>query len=65
MNQITIFNYQALNKEEIELKSLLFCKKNQKEFSPKKTTVAALLNYSKSLSIRKSKYMNVFEMVLN
>lgn len=65
MNQITIFNYQALNKDEKELKSFLFCKKNQKEFSPKKTTVAALLNYSKSLSIRKSKHINAFEMVLN
>lgn len=65
MNQITTFNYQALNQEEKELKSFLFCKKNQKEFSPKKTTVAALLNYSKSLSIRESKYVNTFEMVLN
>lgn len=63
MNKITTFNYVSLNQEEKELKSLLF--EPKKQFFPKQSTINVLLNYSKSLNVRKSKYINAVEMVLN
>lgn len=66
MNQITIFNYLALSKEEEQLKSLLFNdKKTTKRTIPKSSTINTILNYSKALSVRESKHLETISFVLN
>ncbi|MDT8411115.1 MAG: hypothetical protein RQ875_01520 [Vicingaceae bacterium] len=66
MNQITIFNYLALSKEEEQLKLLLFNdKKPVKRNSPKKSTINNILNYSKALSVRDSNHLETVSFVLN
>ncbi len=66
MNQITIFNYLALSKEEEQLKSLLFNdKKTTKRNTPKKSTINNILNYSKALSVRDSEHLETVSFVLN
>ena len=63
MNQITTFNHSSLNQEEGELESLLSDQK--KQFTPKTSTINALLNYSKALIISSSNMVDEIEMVLN
>jgi hypothetical protein len=66
MNQITIFNYLALSKEEEQLKSLLFNdKKTTKRNTPKQSTINNILNYSKVLSVRDSEHLETVSFVLN
>lgn len=63
MNQTTTFNYSSLNQEEKGLKNLL--SEQKKQFTPKKTTINALLNYSKSLKISSSNQVGKINVVLN
>lgn len=66
MNQITIFNYLALSKEEEQLKSLLSNdKKTTKRNTPKQSTINNILNYSKALSVRDSEHLETVSFVLN
>lgn len=66
MNQITIFNYLALSKQEEQLKSLLFNDKNTtKRNTPKQSTINNILNYSKALSVRESEHLETVSFVLN
>ncbi len=66
MQNFTFFDFNEISEKEQELKALL---KNENEgnqkFSPKEETINNILNYSKALSIRKSKTIDCIELVLN
>lgn len=65
MQKFTHSDLLEITEQEQELKTLLNQKKEDKMYSPKKETVSNILNYSKALSIRKSKHLHLIEMVLN
>lgn len=65
MQKFTHFDLLEITEKEQELKLLLKQKKEKKMYTPKKETVDNILNYSKALSIRKSKNLDYFEMILN
>ena len=54
-----------ITEQENDLKTLFSEEKTEEMYSPKKQTIANILNYSKALSIRKSAHLNFIEMVLN
>lgn len=66
MPKITNFDYSILLKKEQEMRELLGLKnKTILRITPKKSTVSAILNYSKALSVRPSKNLEYFTVVLN
>ncbi len=65
MQQFTHFDLLAITVKEEEMKSILHLKKDKQLYSPKKETINNILNYSKALSIRKSKNVGYVEMILN
>ena len=65
MPKFTHFDLLEITEQEKDLKSLLSPQKVEKMYSPKKQTIANILNYSKALSIRKSTNINFIEMILN
>ncbi len=65
MQKFTYFDLLEITKKEAELKVLVGEKKEDKMYSPKKETINNILNYSKALSIRKSKNLDFFELILN
>ena len=66
MQNFTHLDFIELTEKEQELKALLG-KENEEKiiYSPKKETINNILNYSKALSIRKSKNLDCIELVLN
>ena len=65
MQKFTHSDLLEITEQEQELKLLLNQKKEEKMYTPKKETVDNILNYSKALSIRKSKNLEYIEMILN
>ena len=65
MQKFTHLDLLEITEQEQDLKLLLTSKKEEEMFSPKKQTIQNILNYSKALSIRKSKNIDFIEMVLN
>jgi hypothetical protein len=65
MQKFTHFDLLELTEKETQLKSLLKEKKEKKMYSPNKETINNILNYSKALSIRKSKNLTFIELILN
>ena len=65
MQKFTHFDLLEITEKEHELKALLNPKKEEKMYTPKKETINNILNYSKALSVRKSKTLDTIEMVLN
>jgi len=65
MPKFTHLNYLEITKNEQEFKLLLTEKKEEKMYAPKQSTIDNILNYSKTLSVRKSKYLNFIEFILN
>ncbi|MCO6500465.1 MAG: hypothetical protein J5I47_08830 [Vicingus serpentipes] len=63
MKEFTHLDLLEITEKEQELKMLL--SEEEKEFSPKQSTVNFILDYSKALSIRKSKSIDYIEMLLN
>lgn len=64
MQTFTHFDFLKLTEDEKHIKSELL-KIVKKEKSPKQQTINNILNYSKALSVRKSKNIEQIEMVLN
>jgi len=64
MQTFTYFDFLEITETEELLKSEL-SEKVEKDKSPKQETINNILNYSKALSIRKSKCVEHIEMVLN
>jgi len=65
MQKFTHSDLLEITEQEQGLKLLLNQKKEDKMYTPKKETVDNILNYSKALSIRKSKNLEYIEMILN
>jgi hypothetical protein len=65
MQKFTHSDLLEITKKEQEFKLLLNQKKEDEMYTPKKETVDNILNYSKALSIRKSKNLEYIEMILN
>lgn len=65
MPKFTHFDLLEITEQENDLKTLFSEEKTEEMYSPKKQTIANILNYSKALSIRKSAHLNFIEMVLN
>ncbi|MDF1672877.1 MAG: hypothetical protein P1U41_05205 [Vicingaceae bacterium] len=65
MQNFTHFDLQEITKKEKELKMLLNLTKEKMYYTPKKETINNILNYSKALSIRKSKQLDFIELILN
>ncbi len=65
MQKFTHFELLEITEKEAEIKALIHNKKEKKMYSPKQETINNILNYSKALSIRKSKNLDYFELVLN
>ena len=65
MQKFTHSDLLEINEQENDLKAFLKQKKEAKMYSPKKETISNILNYSKALSIRKSKNIDFIEMILN
>lgn len=65
MQIFTHFDLQEITKKEEDLKKMLGIPKKEHTNSPKKQTINNILNYSKALSVRESKTMGYFEMLLN
>ena len=65
MQKFTHFDLLEISEEEAKFKALLNEKKEKKMYSPKKETINNILNYSKALSIRKSKNLDFLELILN
>ena len=65
MQNFTHFDLLEITEQENELKTFLKQKKEPRMYSPKKETISNILNYSKALSIRKSKNLDFIEMILN
>ena len=53
------------NEEEAVLGNLLIHKKNEIRQNPSKQTIDNILNFSKALSIKESKYTEFIESILN
>ena len=65
MSKFTNFYFLEITKKEHELKLLLMEKKEDYMYAPKEATINNILNYSKALSIRKSKHLGFIELILN
>ena len=65
MPKFTHFDLLEITEKEAAFKLLLENKEEKKMYTPKKETINNILNYSKALSIRKSKNIAFIEMVLN
>ncbi len=65
MQKFTHSDLLEINEQEKDLKVLLNQPKEDKMYTPKKETINNILNYSKALSVRKSKNLDFIEMVLN
>lgn len=66
MQNFTFFDFNNITEQERELKAFLGIEtKEYKTYTPKKETINNILNYSKALSIRKSKSLDYIELVLN
>lgn len=65
MQKFTHFDLLEITKKEEAIKTLLTQQKEKKMYSPKQETINNILNYSKALSIRKSKHLDFIELVLN
>lgn len=65
MQKFTHFDLQEITAKENELKRLLNLTEEKMDYTPKKETINNILNYSKALSIRKSKQLDFIELVLN
>jgi hypothetical protein len=69
MNNITPFNFDQLSEEELKLQASLQNERKTTEEvdfkSPEAMTIRAILDYSKALSIRKSKEFGSIENLLN
>jgi len=65
MTKFTHFNYLELIKNEQELQLLLKEKKEAIIYTPKQETIDNILNYSKALSVRKSKHLGSIKIILN
>ncbi len=66
MQTFTHLEFLELEQNEKSLKkSLNQLEVSKPELSPKKQTINNILNYSKALSIKKSKHVDYIEMILN
>jgi hypothetical protein len=65
MQKFTHSDLLEITEQEKDIKTFLKQKKEAKMYSPKKETISNILNYSKALSIRKSKNIDFIEMILN
>lgn len=65
MPKFTHFNLFEMNQQEHDLKLLLTKKKEDNMYAPKQQTIDNILNYSKALSVRKSKHLDFIEIILN
>ena len=66
MQTFTHLEFLELAQNEKTLKkSLNNMEVKQPELSPKKQTINNILNYSKALSVKKSKNVDYIEMILN
>ncbi len=66
MQTFTHFEFLELKKNEKSMKdSLNQFDTNEVEFSPKMQTINNILNYSKALSVKKSKHVDFIEIILN
>lgn len=66
MQTFTHLEFLELEQNEKSLKeSLNKMEENDEKYSPKKQTINNILNYSKSLSIKKSNHVDYIEMILN
>jgi len=65
MQNFTHSDLSAITEQENELKMFLKQKKETKMYAPKKETINNILNYSKALSVRKSKNLDFIELILN
>ncbi len=65
MQKFTHSDLLEINEQEQELKLLLNQKKESEMYTPRKEKVDNINNYSKALSIRKSKNLDFIEMILN
>ncbi|MBI2282015.1 MAG: hypothetical protein HYU68_15170 [Bacteroidetes bacterium] len=66
MQTFTHLEFLELEQNEKSLKeSLNKMEENDEKYSPKKQTISNILNYSKSLSIKKSNHVDYIEMILN
>ena len=66
MQTFTHLEFLELEQNEKSFKeSLDKMEENDEQYSPKKQTINNILNYSKALSIKKSKHVDYIEMILN
>lgn len=66
MQTFTHSEFLELEQNEKSFKeSLNNMEENNEKYSPKKQTINNILNYSKALSIKKSKHVDYIEMILN
>tara|TARA_B100000809_G_scaffold65945_1_gene62592 strand:- start:4439 stop:4636 length:198 start_codon:yes stop_codon:yes gene_type:complete len=65
MQKFTHSDLLEITEQENDLKTFLKQKKEARMYSPKKETISNILNYSKALSVRKSKKLDFIEMILN
>jgi hypothetical protein len=66
MQTFTHLEFLELEQNEKSFKeSLDKMEENKELYSPKKQTINNILNYSKALSIKKSKHVEYIEMILN
>ena len=66
MQTFTHLEFIELDQNEKSLKATLSkLEENDAPFSPKKQTIDNILNYSKALSVKKSKHVDFIETILN
>lgn len=66
MQTFTHLEFIELDQNEKTLKATLNqLEENEALFSPKKQTIDTILNYSKALSVKKSKHVEFIETILN
>lgn len=66
MQTFTHLEFIELDQNEKSLKATLNqLEENNTSFSPKKQTIDNILNYSKALSVKKSKHVDFIETILN
>lgn len=65
MNNFTFSDFEKLSKEEERLQRLLKKQKEGEMKSPTASAISTILNYSKALSIKKSKEVDYIEQILN
>lgn len=66
MQTFTHLEFLELEQNEKSFKeSLDKMEEKDEKYSPKKQTINNILNYSKALSIKKSKHVDYIEMILN